>query len=104
MKLYQLVTASHALQKIIIQDLPLPVAYKLMRVTEETNKHLRFYNTEAMKAGDDDKRLEELKDLEVDGFENYEKLIVPVSSNIRLSASDVHYLEPLITFTEEEDQ
>lgn len=97
-KLIDLVKASPGLQKLILQDLPIRTAYKIMQLTEKANPSLMFYGQEAIKAGENEQRLGELENMEVSGFEDYEPIEVGLDSNIRLTPSDIKFLKPFISF------
>lgn len=103
MKLVDIVAARDALQKLVAQDLPLRVAYHLMKLTDSCNFHLEFYGTERMKLGElpDPDRLRELNEMEVTDLKET-RLRIPITDGLRLSASDVKALEPFIVFFEEE--
>lgn len=103
MKLIELVNARYALQKLVAQDLPIRLAYRLMTLTESCNRYLNFYGQEVDKLGEDPdpQRLKELQDFEITDL-NETKLRLPVMDGLMLSASDVKALEPLIEFFEEE--
>lgn len=98
--LKQLVTAQPALQKLILQDLPLEKALRLMHLVEAANVHFNFFTIELIKCGDNAVRIAELEALEL---EDVEPMSLPVNDNIRLSAADIKNLEGLIEFTESEE-
>lgn len=97
MKLIELIDARDSLQKLIMQDLPIRKAYELMRATEEINKHLGFYGSELAKLGPipDMVKVKELEDLEIPDLE---KTQIVMEDSLRLSASDVALLMPIIEF------
>ena len=97
MKLIDIVNARESLQKLIGQDLPIRKAYELMELTDLCNRHLGFYGQELAKFDPekDPERLEELDGLDV---KDVEKITLPVSDNLKLSAADVKMLLPLIEF------
>lgn len=101
MKLYELVTARGALQKLIAQDLPLRTAYSLMKLTDECNRHLSFYGAEIGKFDPDKNpgRLEELNNMEID-IGQAERIKISLGGDIRLSAADVKHLMAIIDFAE----
>ena len=103
MKLIEIVTARHALQKLIAQDLPLRVAYRLMKLTDSCNFHLNFYGNERMKLGTDPDpaRLAALNEMEVTDLKETQ-LRIPICDDLKLSAADIKALEPFIVFYEEE--
>lgn len=98
MKLIELVNARVALGKLIVQDLPIRTAYKLMKLTDECNRHLGFYGQEIAKFNpeEDSERLKELNEMDID----VEKVAIDMSGDIVLSASDIKALVPLIEFAE----
>ena len=103
MKLMEIVNARHALQKLIAQDLPLRVAYRLMKLTDACNFHLEFYGQERMKLGEnpDPDRLQELDEMEVTDLKETQ-FRIPIADDLKLSAADIKALEPFIVFYEEE--
>lgn len=96
MRLIDIVDARDALQKLVMQDLPLRTAYNLMSLTDECNKHLNFYYNELAKFNPEENpaRLKELENLEV----NIEGITIYLDNSIKLSAADVKMLFPLIKF------
>ena len=52
MKLIEIVNARGSLQKLVGQELPLRVAYRLVKVTDAINFHLTVYGGELMKLGE----------------------------------------------------
>lgn len=96
MKLIDIVDARFSIQKLVAQDLPLPVAYKLYKLIGVVNQHLEFYGNELAKPGCDKEALDNMV------IEDYcpEKITVIMSDDIKLSASDINYLEPFINFVE----
>ena len=103
MKLIEIVNARHSLQKLVAQDLPLRLAYRLMKLTEACNFHLEFYGHERRKLGEDPDpdRMRALDEMEITDL-HQEKLRLPVSDDLILSAADIKALEPFIVFFEEE--
>lgn len=101
MKLIELVNARSALGKLVMQDLPLRLAYRLMKLTDICNFHLLFYGQELQKIGTDKDRLQELQNMEITDLHET-KLRIPIMDNLNLSAADIKSLEPLIEFFEEE--
>lgn len=102
MKLIEIVNARESLQKLVGQDLPLRVAYRLVKVTDAINFHLSFYGAERAKLGEnpDPAKLRELEEMEITDL-HHEKLKLPIRDGLVLSASDVKMLEPFIEFYEE---
>lgn len=103
MELIKIVNARHALQKLVAQDLPLRLAYRLMKLTDACNFHLQFYGDERAKLGPnpDPERLRELNEMEITDLKQ-EQLQIPIMDGLKLSATDVKTLEPFVTFFEEE--
>lgn len=103
MKLIEIVNARTSLQKLIAQDLPLRLAYRLTKLTEAINFHLSFYGSERMKLGEnpDPEKLRELEEMEITDIPQT-KLCIPIRDGLVLSAADVKMLEPFIEFYEEE--
>ncbi len=102
MKLIEIVDARNSLQKLIGQDLPLRVAYRLVKLTDAINFHLGFYGSEMAKLGadPDPTKKKELEEMEITDL-YHEKLRLPIRDGLVLSASDVKMLEPFIEFYEE---
>ena len=65
MKLIEIAAAREPLQKLVEQELPLRVAYRLLKVTEAIKFHLHFYYGELIKLGEDPdpEKLKELNDI-----------------------------------------
>lgn len=101
MKLIEIVNARAPLQKLVTQDLPIREAYGLMKFTELCNEHLSFYGQELAKFNPDAQpdRMKELEEMDIGTLE---KITVTLNDGVRLSASDLKALEPLIIFREEE--
>lgn len=93
MKLIELVNASASMQKLITQDLPLRTAYQVVLLVDKCNPHLAFYGNEIRKAKTDD-QVEELNSMDVP--EAFDRITIPLTTDIRLSAADVKCLEPFI--------
>lgn len=104
MKLIDIVNSRDALQKMVAQDLPLRLAYRLVKLTDKINLHISFYYGELMKLGEDPdpERLQELDEMEITDLKQ-ERLRIPIIEGLKLSATDVHMLEPFIDFYEEGD-
>lgn len=97
MRLIDLVNARFSIQKLISQDLPLPVAYKLYKLIGIVNQHLEFYGNEIAKPNCDKDALDSMEiDLDI------EKIAITITNDIKLSAMDVKCLEPFINFESEE--
>lgn len=102
MKLIEIVEAREPLQKLVEQELPLRVAYRLLKVTEEIKIHLHFYSGELIKLGEypDPEKLKELKEMEITDL-HHARLRVPIMDGIVLSVDEMKKLEPFIEFYEE---
>lgn len=93
MTYYALLNAVPSFQKLVHQDLPLQSAYKFSKIVRKINEELDFYKERASIDSTD-----ELLEFEIDW--NEEKIVIPVTTNIELSCSDVEALEPFVVFTE----
>lgn len=101
MRLLDLINARDSLQKLVAQDLPIRKAYELMMLTDECNRHLNFYGNEIGKF-DPEKdldRLDELNNMEI-LQESDSRIQIAMDGDLRLSATDVKLLLPLIDFTD----
>lgn len=100
MKLIEVVNAREALGKLVVQDLPLKMAYRLTVLTNKCNFHLEFYGQEIAKCRSEED-VEELNNMEINDLHEA-KLHLPIMDGLVLSASDVKALEPLVEFYEGE--
>lgn len=100
MKLYEIVNAAPGLQKLILQDLPLRTSFDLMRLAERVNPLLKFFGDEEVKAHGEPEKMDELRALDVDGFEDFFRIPIPLDADIRLSPSDVRNLSIFCDFKE----
>ena len=96
MELIKIVTARDALQKLIMQDIPMRQAYELMKFTDGINRHLNFYGQEIAKANGDEEKIKELNAFVVDDIP--EKIHVKMLDTVLLSATDMKALEPFVEF------
>lgn len=96
-------------QKLVMQDLPLPVAYKLSKMVKAVNEEMQFFSEKhgaIMKRHEDPhspgiaKEVEELLDLEIEW--DHKPLRVEITDNLHLSCSDIDSLEGFIEFVEKE--
>lgn len=107
MTYYTLVNAVPALQKLVRQDLPLPIAYKLMKTVRKVNEELEFLRMkqEGLRQKHEyqvpQKELDELLSFEIEWVEP--KIELPLDDGIRLSGADVEALREFITFKEVND-
>lgn len=101
MKLIQIVTARGALQKLIVQDLPLRTAYQVVELVEKCNRHLSFYSQMRQKLGamPDEKKLSELNNFEILDLDDSTPIEIHADDSLRLSAADIIDLEPFVRFT-----
>ena len=97
MKLIEIVNARAALQKLVMQDLPIRKAFELMEMTDACNRCLTFYGQELTKFNpeEDPDRLRELEDMEV---RDVQPVSVQITDGLKLSAADVKMLLPLVSF------
>lgn len=122
----QLVKTVEPLSKLAIQDLPLPIAYKLNKLIKLVEEEAPFYFARqkeiALKYGKPresephlydftedtieiaSKEIMELETLEV-GAE-YPNVTIPLTDNLKLSVQDIRALDGLVTFIsiEKEEQ
>lgn len=103
MKLSEIVTAAPALQKLIMQDVPIRLAYALAQLINKCNPQLDFYGREIVKIGNEENdRRQELLNLELEEFDKHDPIVIPLGINISLSAADIKCLEPLVIFKDQE--
>lgn len=105
----KLIGAVPAFQRIVIQELPLPVAYKLSKMVKAVNEETKFFGEKhaaIMKHHEDPhspgiaREVEELLDLEIEW--DCKPLRVEITDNLHLSCSDIDSLEGFIEFVEKE--
>lgn len=100
MTIGDVVIAVPAIQKLILQDLPLLTAWKLSKLIGIVNPVLDFYNAKREQCADEQAALELLA-LDVgDQFEGHTPVEVPLIENIQLSAADVAAAELFVCFKE----
>jgi len=119
MKLYQIVNAIPALNKLGNSDMKISEAYKLQKLLSAVQVEIDFFNRSQLKIIegkgvvkengefiiDKDKRedyakaMDELAQTDVDPV--FTKMKIAVGENIQLSANDVGVLLPFVEFTEE---
>lgn len=109
MKYIDILSSVPSFQKLVKQDLPLPISYKLMKLIRKINEELEFYK---MKEGEinqkcrdqnlrDDERvakIAELQSYEIDW--DFEPMKLKLSDSILLSCSDIDALSQFIEFVE----
>lgn len=98
MQLSEIVSAAPALQKLILQELPLPIAWRLSKLIGLCNPALEFFGVERMKCRDNDD-MSRLLAMEID-TPGLDKISIPLRDNITLSAADVKSLEPFVKWEE----
>lgn len=94
MQLCEIVTAAPALQKLILQELPLPTAWRLSKLISLCNPALDFYGIQRMKCRDQNE-VEKLMEMDID-MDGFEPVAIAMDDSIRLSAADVKTLEPFV--------
>lgn len=97
MRMIELASASEAFKKLIVQDMPMKQAYSIVLLVDRCNPHLSFYGNEILKRRTAE-QIEELNNMRVEGFDDFEKIKITLSDDIKLSASDIKCLEPFIDF------
>ena len=118
MKLYQIINAVPALNKLGNSDMKLSESYKLQKLLSAVQVEIDFFNRSQVKiieqhgvikdGGefiiDEDKRaiyakaMDELAQTDVEP--EFSKMKIAVSENIQLSANDIGSLMPFVEFTE----
>lgn len=105
MTLSTIVSAAPALQKLIQQDLPLPIAWELTRLIDVCNPALEFFDSERAKilCGAPElqaSRTAELLAMSAPGMGPTLVVRIPLDAGLRLSAADIKALQPLVLFEE----
>lgn len=97
-------------QKLVMQDLPLPVAYKLSKMVKAVNEETKFFTEQQatiVKRHEDPhspkivEEVEELLDFEIEW--DKKPLRVEITEGLHLSCADVDALDGFIEFVEKED-
>ena len=106
MKYEKIVLSVPALQKLAAQNLPMPIAYRLKKMTARVNDELVFFRMRHREITESDAADEEKGALvaELLNFEtdwDPEPLRIPVDTDISLSCSDLNALEGMVEFYEE---
>ena len=108
MKYKQFVGAVPTFQKLVSQDLPLSVAYRLHKMIRRINEELGFFNarreqivTSDAPEGEKSTQIAELLEFEAEW--DPEPIRIPIDTGINLSCADLDALEGLVEFYEEED-
>lgn len=108
MKYEKLVLSVEAFQKLTAQDLPLPIAYQLKKMTGRINEELVFFRMRYQQITGSE-ITEEEKGALIAELLNFETdwdpvpLRIPIDTKINLSCADINALEGLVEFYEEED-
>ena len=96
-----------AFQKLVIQDLPLPVAYKLSKLVRKVNEELEFFqaeNAKIRKKHEDPNSPGIKEDTDALLGLNVEWDVPPIEikldDNLRLSCSDIDALDGFVIFKE----
>ena len=106
----KLIGAVPAFQRLVIQELPLPVAYKLSKMVKAVNEETKFFGEKhaaIMRRHEDPhspkivEEVEELLDLEIEW--DKKPLRVEITEGLHLSCADVDALDGFIEFVEKED-
>jgi hypothetical protein len=106
----RLVGAVPAFQKLVNQDLPLPVAYRLSKTIKKVNEELDFFQKESEKirvrhedpnSPGINRELLDLLSLDVEW--GLAPLRIEIANKLRLSCSDVNALDGFVEFYEEEE-
>lgn len=100
MTIGDVVIAVPAIQKLILQDLPLPTAWKLSKLIGIVNPVLDFYNAKREQCSDEQAAMELLALDISDQFDGFTPVEVPLIENIQLSAADVAAAELFVLFKE----
>lgn len=103
------IAAVPAFQKLVMQELPLPVAYKLSKMVKAVNEEARFFgqrHSVIMKRHEDphspkiEEEVEELLNLEIEW--DKKPIRVEIDEKLKLSCADVDSLEGFIEFVDKE--
>ena len=107
MRIYDIINAIPAIQKLVREDLPLRAAYRLSKMVRRVNEELDFFKAKEaeLKAKHEYQvpvgEYNELLNLEIDWVEP--KLTIPLDDHITLSVADIEALTPFIEFKEVEE-
>lgn len=105
MKLYEIVIAQPAIQKLILQDLPLRKAWELAQLINAINPQLEFYTAERMKleplkSAESVKKLDQLHELDFPELDSVGVVTLPLDADLKLSAADLKRMERFVRFEE----
>ena len=101
-----LITAVPALQKLVSQNAPIRVAYRLSKIVRRVNEELDFFKTRKAELEASHEyavppdEYDRLLDFEIDWEEP--RVEIPLDANLELSCADVDALEPFISLKEDE--
>lgn len=107
MRIYDILNAIPAIQKLVREDLPLRTAYRLSKMVRKINEELDFFKAKEaeLKAKHEYQvpamEYNELLNLEIDWADP--KLTIPLDDHISLSVADIEALTPFIEFEEVEE-
>lgn len=102
MKIKDILTAAEGLKKLATQDMPIKSACRLAELMDMTEPVIGFWMAERTRCGDGEE-LHAVEELELPAFCGFEKIEIPISASLTLSARDVKLTEPLISFREGND-
>ena len=97
MTILTIVNASGGLRKLAMQDLPVREAWAVASLIDRLNPLLRFAGAEEMKAAGDEAKLEALWSMEPEDLRGLQPIRIH-ADGLRLSASDLKLLAPLVEF------
>ncbi len=120
MKMGELVKAGKVFRKIMTQEIGIRTAYDLAKMAKKMDLHLDFFDEKRIrilnkyyestngnlvpKSQEDlekaQSEMEELLELDVE-FEDFEKVVIPETEKIIVSACDMVVLESFVKFKEE---
>lgn len=110
MKYKRILAVVPAFQKLVMQDLPLPIAYKLSKMVKAVNEELTFFQSESAKIRERhedpyspaiNREMDDLLALDVEW--NVPPVRIELDDKLRLSCADVDALDGFIEFVEKED-
>lgn len=106
----KLVGAIPAFQKLVMQELPLPTAYRLSKMVRKVNEELDFFRAESEKirakhenpnSPEMNRELDALLQWDVEW--TFLPLCIDLDDKLRLSCSDVNALDGFIEFVDKEE-
>lgn len=105
----KLVGAVPTFQKLVRQDLPLPIAYRLSKLVRAVNEELAFFQSESAKIRERHEdpnspgitqEMEALLALDVEW--NVPPIRIAIDDKLRLSCADIDALDGFVEFYEKE--